>query len=496
MTPLPPETARSRGWLVAAGVLAVALPFLVVRYPPATDLPQHAAQLRLLFDTLAGHTALYRIQWLTPYSLSYTALALAWPLLGAGQAARFGLFLLAALWVGATHFLAARRGRPGASALLAGALVFNHTLYWGFVPFLGGWALFVLWLLEWARPAAATLQWRSLARRLALALALYFCHALWFAVACLWLLVDGLRRRVPSSEWIVRGASIAPVALLAAVWFPSLREQGFFSPTVWGGVSARLASLGSGVLGGLRGPLEPVLLVLIGLWVGWGLWSAGPQRRRSIDSSLLTAAAMFLGLALVLPARYQNVIHFADRWLPSAAVCLVLAMPAPRWREGLRRAVAAVVVALFCSLTAAYWLANESVDLDGLEVALDALPERPRVLSLAFDDRSALLEGHPFHNQGAWAQALHGGTQGFSFAEFAPSLVVYRDATTVQWQRALDWFPRRAQADDFAYFDFVLVQGAAGDQDRVAALGALQPVTPPARWRLYRVPPRGPAQSP
>jgi len=51
------EAARERGgrWLIVC--CAVALPFLVARFVPATDLAQHVAQLRLLADALTGRSA-------------------------------------------------------------------------------------------------------------------------------------------------------------------------------------------------------------------------------------------------------------------------------------------------------------------------------------------------------------------------------------------------------------------------------------------------------
>src|SRR5262245_53292742 len=73
------QTSRKVRFLLAAASCAlVAVPFLSVTFPPITDLPQHAAQVRLFLDALHNPDSLYRIQWLTPYSLSYTVLWAAW----------------------------------------------------------------------------------------------------------------------------------------------------------------------------------------------------------------------------------------------------------------------------------------------------------------------------------------------------------------------------------------------------------------------------------
>jgi hypothetical protein len=42
---------------------------------------------------------------------------------------------LALLWTVAIHWLAFRRRRPAAAAVLASALFFNRTTYWGFYSF-------------------------------------------------------------------------------------------------------------------------------------------------------------------------------------------------------------------------------------------------------------------------------------------------------------------------------------------------------------------------
>src|SRR5262245_39993679 len=82
------ERARGRAILWAACALLLAVPFLCVRFPPVTDLPQHLAQVRLLHETLADPASPYRVQWLTPYALGYLPLAAAWALTPSETAGR------------------------------------------------------------------------------------------------------------------------------------------------------------------------------------------------------------------------------------------------------------------------------------------------------------------------------------------------------------------------------------------------------------------------
>src|SRR5262245_37973151 len=73
VVPRPAEVESARARMVAAllGGALLALPFLAVRFPPITDLPQHVAQIRLFLAALADPDGAYRIQWFTPYSAAY-----------------------------------------------------------------------------------------------------------------------------------------------------------------------------------------------------------------------------------------------------------------------------------------------------------------------------------------------------------------------------------------------------------------------------------------
>src|SRR4026209_535559 len=151
------------GWLSCS--VLVALPFLLVRFPPITDLPQHVAQVRLFQEAWQDPSGPYRIQWLTPYSLQYLVLAGAWAIAGPAAAGRVGMLMVGVLWVTTFHLIAYRRNRPVAAAALASALFFTKTTYWGFYGFAVGWPIFGLSLLlttgrrrgsvHWVKPAFA-----------------------------------------------------------------------------------------------------------------------------------------------------------------------------------------------------------------------------------------------------------------------------------------------------------------------------------------------------
>lgn len=483
---------RHRAAWAAATALLVALPFLVVTFPPITDLPQQAAQIRLLAEALGDADAGYRVQWWTPYWLAYLPLAVAHAVFAPVTAARIGTWLLACLWVGAVSWVAARRGRSVAAAVLASAFVFNHVLYWGFLSFLVGFPAFLIWLVLLERPPNQTSSFRrEAATYLAGAALLYFSHALWFAVGALWLVLRGATARWPAGTWAARLLGTAPVALTAAVWFLDLRQTTFGTPPLWQTLPwERLApgALAEGVLGGLRGPLEPLVFAAVALWIAGALWTHRRRAGEAVDGPLLGAALLLLGLSLVLPTKFSGTLEFARRWMPMAATLAVLG--APRWeiRPALRRALALVVLAGLCLGTAYVWRDFERSELAGLEEALEALPAEPQVLGLAFDAQSPRIDGLPYLQTFAWAQVVRGGDLNFSFALFPSSWVIYDPVPPRPWTEGLEWFPERLRSEDFAHFTHVLA-GTADERTHrlLAAAPELAPVTDGNVWRLYRV---------
>lgn len=471
---------------------AAATPFLAVRYAPIADLPQQAAQVRLAIDALTDPASPYRVQWLAPNSLELPVLALAWAVSTPIGAGRIALLLLAVAWVGAVHWLAWRRRRPAGSAVLASMLVFSPSLFWGYYSFLLGFTLFVGWLLyglgdDGARP------WRRAAGYLLGAVLLGLGHALWLAAGLAWLALDTFlaRNRRPLRSHLTRWLAVAPVGAGALAWFSGLGPTGFATPPQWAApVWRRLdpAWLVEAALGGLRGWLPAVLLAIL---LGYALLSLVTGRRRlrsDADGSLAAAGGLLLAAALVLPDKYTGTIHFAARWVPPALALLVLSLPPPRLRRRWPVAAVAAAALAFQSLAVTgAWRRVEAEELTGLDAALAALPPSPRVLGLHLGPPSRYVRGAPFNHVVAYAQAIHGGELGFSFAELPSSPVVFRSPREAPWTPDLAIAGWRVEPEDFAYFDFALINALPERHQAIASGNVLEPVTDEGRWRLYRV---------
>jgi hypothetical protein len=473
---------------VVCGAL-IAVPFLAVRFPPITDLPQHVAQIRLFLVALGDPNSGYVIQWYTPYSAAYVLLGAAWALSTPTDAGRLAVLVLALLWMLALHALAARRRRPLAAAILASVLFFSNVLYWGFLSFAVGWLAFVVWFLVTAQTSRNAFWWRKMVAQAFAAVLLYASHALWLAFGLAWLVLYAVAHRWTRREMLWRFAAVAPVMLAAALWYPHLASLGFVSPTVWATPPfERLSAtwIVNAVFGGIYGPAEYLAAATLLAWILGGMWQHRAMLRTAVDWDLLWTGMLMVVLGLTLPDQYTNTIVFAERWLPAGTVLIVLAAPAPRILAPIQPLVALATVAVFCFATTLAWMSFERDELSGLSDALAALPDAQRVIGLDLVQDSDLIKGRPFIQTFAYAQVLHGGRLNMSFAGHAPSLVVYRERGTAPWTDGLEWFAQRVGAADFTHFDYALINGRP-DIHAQAAQFQLVPVTERGRWRLYRV---------
>ncbi|MFH1115809.1 MAG: hypothetical protein V1792_18015 [Pseudomonadota bacterium] len=473
--------------------LFVSVPFLVTQYPPITDLPQQSAQIRLFLETIRNpEGSPYRIQWFTPYSLSYLVLGASWALSGPGSAGRMAMLAIVLLWIAAIHLTAHHRKRSSASATLACLFVINHTMYWGFYSFAIGFPSFLLWLTVISDLRERKPSLRDAALLLGIGLLLYVSHVLWFIAGIAWLLLSSLiLHRDPKAAILMIGR-LSPLIVAVGLWYPMFSTSSMSTPALW--VSTpfsrlTLSWLGDAALGGIRGPAVPVIFCAAWAWIAVGMVQNRSDLRSAMDWGLFAAACMFFVIALVLPDKFMNTIRLGERWMPAAMILLVLAAPAPVLRPVLRRAAALAAVAGLCAVITLTWLSFQKRELSGMQDALNALPRKPSVLGLSFVQESEFITGYPFIQMFAYSQVLKGGTLNFSFAEFSPCLVVYKTRFRPPWTGGLEWFPRRIRSTDLDYFDFALINATEREHQFWSKQPRLTPVTANGRWRLYRISP-------
>jgi hypothetical protein len=238
----------------------------------------------------------------------------------------------------------------------------------------------------------------------------------------------------------------------------------------------------------VRGDGEATLALGLCLCAVLGLVQHRKERHLGVEPALLWPAILFLSAALFLPAVFQNTILFASRWLPAAAVFLLLALPAPRIGKLPAAALPLLFWAGMSAMTTAAWLGFERDELRGLPVALESVEPGGRILGLDFVRTSQYLHGYPFYHLYVWAQPLADCPPARSFANEGSSLVVYDDLPrTFPWTEGLDWRARKVRRSDIPHFRQILIHGDAETQRLFEQDPRLEPVTPPNRWRLFRV---------
>jgi len=491
-TPEAPPGAGQRKAVIAAALISAlaSIPFFITAFPPSTDLPQHLAQVRLFLEALESPGGPYVIQALAPNNLIYACILLFWSVLPAAYVGPAVLALMVFLWIAAIFILGVGRGRPVEAAILASLLAFNQSFYWGFLNFLTGFPVFVLWFALTTKTPVRR-SWKIYAALAGTSFLLYGSHALWLAAGCAWLVAIGLLRKIPFKEFVFRLAALLPCGVLALLWYPRLSASraaaGFDVVPRWSPLFDRLSSFVDAAFGGIRGPLEVLVFVLLYAWCGLSVWQNRKRLGSAVDRDLLAAGGFFLAIVIAAPDMYMNTLFFGSRWLPVALIFLVLSLPAPSVRRPPAKAAAIAAAALFFLVTAVSWRKYGSVELAGFRECLEKVPASSRVLGLDLIKDSRHIKGRPFLQLFAYAQVFKGCELNFSFAEHYSGIVAYRAKRKISWTAGLEWYAEEVKRSDFLSFDFVLVNGSDRDHQTLSHFEELSPESFFGPWRLYSV---------
>jgi hypothetical protein len=398
------------------------------------DLPQHAAQVRMLHDLLLGSSRwsdLVRINYLTPYILAYaaaTALSFVLPVLTALKV------VLTAAYLGSVAAGRALLREVGGDERLDWLYVpgfFGFCFQYGLFPFLVAVPVGLVFLrLAWRCAGAPTRSaaWRMFGAGLLLfvchGLAFYFCAGVAFAITALRRPRGGLGRVM---------LPYAGFALLAVAVFVNARlhEPVMGGPLTinweWNHLGGwhRIFAFPDYVVASTPHDLAffPVVAALLA-----APWVLGDRPAR--DRAALVPFAAMLALWLVVPGEISSTTYLYHRFavflLPAYAMTFRTHAAAPRARALAIEAALAVFCCLFLGGVALRELrfARESA---AFEKILDAAEPDQRALTYAPDPESpAIHHGWAYNSYALYYQSERGGFVDFNFAALLPEVVRFR----------------------------------------------------------------------
>jgi len=478
----------------ALTIALIAIPFAVVDWLPMIDLPHHLSQARLAGNALTGNQPDMVIHWLSPNSLTtwlLTCLSFLPPLI-ASKAAVFGLMVLSILGIA---ILAKKTGGSPATIPLSAALLFNQSFYWGFLPFMAGFATFLFLVSAWL--SLTRFSWWEHISMALLFLLVYFSHIFWFAVSIIAVVLiafDSPHRNIKLRTIFI---AVLPAVVFAIFWYPSMHDNwmnaGFDMSPKWIyplGVRLR-PDYAAFAISGLISNLNLLLAITIFSFITFGVIKTISGKGRIVSIPLFRLAAILLVIYLSMPDKYSNSILFSIRWLPYVLIFFLLGSFAPvkntKWRIGILM-LCLMVLSGYALLTANTWEKVERQELSGIEKALERLPPGQNVLGLNYILESKLISTeNPFVTIVVYAHALKDCEVNFSFAVHASSLITYKQIPISPYKSNLTYYSELVSREDVSYFDYVLVNADNLKHYKVSTFLGITPITHEGRWRLYKV---------
>ncbi|WP_437587238.1 hypothetical protein [Sorangium sp. So ce1000] len=535
--------------VVAASVYVIAAPLAVVRYPPMTDLPFHAAEMaafRHYLDPAWHFREQFTLQPLAvPYMSMYALGALLMLVLPPVAAVKIAAAAMLALLPAGLAVLFHGLKRSPLLGVLGLVLVWCNLTHWGFLNHMGALGLFAmvvgLTLLLLDRPSRG----RQIALALAL-VALFFTHVFRFpfavaAVVGTAIVVFPATRRLrpialplaPSlalfAAWLaVRTDTLHAAPMAPALHWerlgevPSLLFTSFTDPAeaaaagraarfvfaallvCAAAAAARLAGASADAAAspaGADAAASPAGADAAASPAGADAAPSPAEDARQRTFARLAAlvpvacAAVFLGLFLSLPLQIGLWWYVYPREIVAALFLALGAFPdlprSPWLKVPAVLALSAAGVSLGAVARDNYRRFDQSTrDFDAI---IDRIPQAPKLLYLVFDHGGSTRATTPFIHLPAWVQATRGGWLSFHFAVWDASPVAYRPreepGAVVPPPTPLrwEWTPEKFDVRRHgAFFDWFLVRRRTGADHLFAKDPSIVAVDHVGDWWLYR----------
>jgi len=425
---------RGRHLVLFISFVAI-IPVWIPTYFPATDLPQHAAQIGMLRNLHSSNfpcTELLHVNWFTPYLFGYALVCLLTPLLG--MLISFKLVISAALigFVHSTEFLINSYEGDGRLALLVIPTLYGGVTMWGFFNFLVAAPLGLLFLCCFLRQMHKPTTANRVIAGLFFAI-LFFAHALiWAFLGALSLAVAVVEKK-KLQDVLLSGICLAPAIPVALIWIrqvqshPRISAGGIVFETLRERISlANTFTFGWQVY---SAALLGMLLLLLPLMIGY-------RFRREVRIWVPFAFAVFTVLLLPFSA-------FGTAFLFPRFVIFVLPMYAITLAP-VRGANRVSLNLALLTLIGLCWTVRECRQMNNFQREsicfsriLEQMEPNALVLAIPLVHSSDYAYGLAYMHFPAWYGGLKGGVVSPNFARTHVQLVVFNKE--VPYEIALPW---------------------------------------------------------
>jgi hypothetical protein len=519
------ESERNQALIVALalaiGAYVVAYPFTLVRYPPITDLPFHAAQTSILRHYLDPSFHFREQFTLHPLEVPYLSMyalgalfALVLPISAATKL--MAVAMLALVPAGLAVLFHGMKKSP-LWGLAGTGLTWCTVTQWGFLNFMGAIGLFAMS----TGFALLVVREPTRVRRAGLALclvAIFFTHVYRFPFAILGVLAAGALVYPATRRFSPLIGPLVPALSLFVLWL-AVRPHGLgigfgelgFHPERLSEIPRHL--FGSylpldGAPPTAEGALERALAARLMAVVTFAVVAAtalfvadGRARGRSREDVLwalgvtaipvLFAAGLLLAY-LTLPFEVGLWFYVYPREIVAAALFAVAVAPdlprGPVQRLAFTVLIAAGVAPMG-RFVAARFREFEAVTADFREIVRD-VPRSPRLFYLVYWLGDSNKRVSPFLHLPAWLQAEKGGALGFHFIQWNHSPIRYREGSPgapPPFAERFEWTPQYFRVMEHGpWFDTFLVRHRIDPHELFDEDQSIRLVSHRGTWWLYR----------
>ena len=401
-------------WIVLACLL-IALPCVVFRYLPMTDLPQHEAIvsiIRRFHDPAYGFNGYYgwaldRTLYVFPYALA-TGLAFIVPVKVALHIT--GMLAVVSFPLGMVVCLRALC-RPLWLGLRAVPLVYHRAFFRGFITFCLRMGLaFTIPALP-IGPLSRRSGWWVMALCIVSAVTHVYGLLAAFAYAVASCLVSGGQR-----DLLRRLVWTIPAVMAFVGWGVVAANAPGYGMTEWLPINVRLKGQSHSILGGFADDSENAILCAWAFAIGLILIPSFPITWGRLKRWLVhtRAADLFIGANIVaylmspVATPTAKFIHFRHAVLAAMMALLSIDRLSTRLLTNVGSGLVAAV-AVFAQVNTWFHFIKFEREAQDFNEVLALLPPRSNIVQLTYDSKGQVVRSQPYLHFGAYAQAAKGG---------------------------------------------------------------------------------------